>query len=353
MALRSGKKWSEFELSVRPLDVIEAVRKVNAIQMGSNRPPRIRPRLADSHISGNIVLRAADVAVGYPGNLLFAARDVELRRGECAALIGPNGAGKTSFLKTMLGQIEPLAGSVRLGAGLKIGYFAQAQDALDDRNNVLDELLRHKKMDPGEARNLLAAYLFQGDDVFKPVEALSGGERARLALAILTLEGANFLVLDEPTNHLDIPAREALQEVLENFNGTILLVSHDRYLVNRLATQIWDLQKGKLTIFHGSYREYLLRRTQPAGKPAASRQTILSPRPMARDNSKETRKRQEALAQLEQRIREQEASVQRISGELQKAGAASFDKVHKLSEQMAQAQARLDDLMNEWERLAV
>ncbi len=354
MALRSGKKWSEFELSVRPLDVIEAVRKVNAIHMDSNRPPRIAPRLADSHLSGNIVLRAAQVSVGYPGKLLFSGQDVELRRGECAALIGPNGAGKTSFIKTMLGQIEPLAGEVRLGAGLQIGYFAQAQDALDDSQTVLDELLRHKPMEPGQARNLLAGYLFQGDDVFKPVAALSGGERARLALAILTLEGANFLVLDEPTNHLDIPAREALQEVLEDFSGTILLVSHDRYLINRLATQIWDLQHGKLSLFHGSYREYLLRRAPLNGRPgAARRQTILAPKPAARDNSKATRKQQEALTQLEQRIREQEAAVQRLSGEMQQAGGGDFGQVHKLSQQMAHAQARLDELMHQWEKLAV
>ncbi len=359
MALRSGKKWSDFELSVRPLDVVEAVRKVNAVQLGSNRPPHIRPRLASGHLSGNIVVRADDLAIGYPGALLFTARDVELRRGECAALIGPNGAGKTSFLKTMLGQLQPLAGELRLGAGLKVGYFAQSQDALDDGNTVLDELLRNqdgrsKRLDEAEARHLLAAYLFQGEDVFKPVSALSGGERARLALAILALQGANFLVLDEPTNHLDIPAREALQEVLENFSGTILLVSHDRYLINRLATQIWDLRAGKLSIFKGSYREFLLRRAPQAGQPAMARKTLLAPRPMVRDNSKETRKREEALTQLEARIRDQEAAVQRLSGELQKAGQrAAFDRLHDLSQQMAQAQARLEDLMSEWERLVV
>jgi ATP-binding cassette, subfamily F, member 3 len=361
MALRSGKKWSDFELSVRPLDVVEAVRKVNAVQLGSNRPPRIRPRLASGHLSGNIVVRADNLAVGYPGSVLFTAKDVELRRGECAALIGPNGAGKTSFLKTLLGQIEPLAGEVRLGAGLKIGYFAQAQDALDDRNTVLDELMRHsdgsKKLDEANARHMLAAYLFQGEDVFKFVSALSGGERARLALAILALEGANFLVLDEPTNHLDIPAREALQEVLENFTGTTLLVSHDRYLINRLATQIWDLHGGKLHVFRGGYREFLLRRAPSKGQPLSARQTLLTPRPMVRDNSKETRKREEALAQLEARIRDQEASVQHLSGELQKAGEraaterAALERIRTISQQMAQAQARLEDLMSEWERL--
>ena len=208
-ALWSGKKWHEFELSVRPLDVVEAIRKVNAVELGSNKPPRLHPRLAPSQSSGNIVLRAKKLTVGYPGNPLFKVDELELRRGECTALLGPNGSGKTSFLKTMLEQIEPLAGTVQLGASLKIGYFAQAQDALDDRKTVLEEFLSHAGagLDDQAARSMLAQYLFRGDDVFKTINLLSGGERARLALAILSLEGANLLLLDEPTNHLDIPYR--------------------------------------------------------------------------------------------------------------------------------------------------
>jgi ATP-binding cassette subfamily F protein 3 len=351
MALRNGKKWSEMELSVRPLDVVEAVRKVNAIQLGNNRPPRIRPRLSATHHSGNIVLRSARLTVGYPEAALFTARDVELRRGECAALLGPNGAGKTSFLKTLLNQIEPIDGAVQLGASLKIGYFAQAQDHLDDTSTVLDELLHHKSMHPAEARSLLAQYLFQGEDVFKQVRVLSGGERARLALAILALQGANFLVLDEPTNHLDIPAREALQEVLENFDGTILLVSHDRYLIDRLATQIWDLRDGRLWIFKGSYREFVLQR--PSGQPVAGRQVLLPSKPLLRKDGIETRRRAEALAYLEERIHKQEHAVQRLAGELQKAGERqSFERVQELSWQVAQAQVALDGLLQEWESLA-
>jgi ATP-binding cassette subfamily F protein 3 len=279
-------------------------------------------------------------------------RDLELRRGECAALLGPNGAGKTSFLKTLLGQLEPLDGTLHLGASLKIGYFAQAQDHLDDSRSVLDELIAHKNMQPAQARSLLAQYLFQGEDVFKPVSVLSGGERARLALAILALQGANFLVLDEPTNHLDIPARESLQEVLEKFDGTILLVSHDRYLINRLATQIWDLHAGRLSIFRGGYREFILHR--PASQPAPARQTLLPPKPLLRKDGVDARRRAEALAMLEERIRKQESAVQRLTGELAKAGERrAFEHVNQLSWQVAQAQVALESLMEEWERLAV
>jgi ATP-binding cassette subfamily F protein 3 len=353
LALRSGKKWSEMELSAeRPLDVIEAIRKVNAIRLPGNRPPRIRPRLAADQTSGNIVLRASKALIGYPKNPLFTIQELELRRSECAALIGPNGSGKTTFLKVLLGQLEPLAGTVALGASLKIGYFAQVHDSLSGTHSVLEELDRHKPMLPEKARGYLAQYLFRGEDVYNSLDNLSGGERARLALAILALEGANLLLLDEPTNHLDIPAREALQDVLDGFNGTILLVSHDRYLVDQLATQIWEIKGEKLVVFKGKYREYILRRTTSTPGAAAPR-IILKARPLERDNSKETRRRTQALDLLEERIREKETAMQRLSHQLQEAGKRSdFEQMHKISWQVAQTQAALESLMGEWEKLA-
>jgi len=354
LALRNGKKWHEFELREdRPLDLIDAIRKVNAIEIPSGRPPSIRPRLNISRNSGNIVLRAEEVEIGYPGNRLFTVRNLELRRGECAALIGPNGSGKTTFLKSLLDQIQPLSGEVQLGAGLKIGYFAQAQDALDNERSVLDELLAHKTMQPQEARGYLAQYLFRGEDVFKQISLLSGGERARLALAILALEGANFLLLDEPTNHLDIPSREALQDVLSSYDGTILLVSHDRYLINQLATQIWVLSEAHLLIFNGSYRDYVLKSSaRPDNN--LDRKVLLPQKMLIKGDSFASRKRIEQINMLETRIREQEASVRRLTQELQKAGAKQdYEKAHQVSWAVAQAQATLDELMSQWESLAV
>ncbi len=354
MALRNGKKWSEFsfnEHTDRPLDVIDAIRKVNAISMPSNRPPRIKPRLATVHTSGTIVLRIGEATIGYPGNQLFKARNVELRRGGCVALVGPNGSGKTTFLKVLLEKLEPLSGSIHHGASLKIGYFAQAHDALNGEQSVLDELIDHKPMRQGEARNFLARYLFRGEDVFKPLSALSGGERARLALAILSLDGANFLLLDEPTNHLDIPAREALQEVLEEYPGTILLVSHDRYLVDRLATEVWELREGRLHVFKGGYREFLLRRmmTAPNAKP---QKVLLEKKPLLRGDNREKRRRMELIETLESRIREQEGAIQKLARELQKAGKTqAFERTHELSEKLAQAQMALESMISEWEKL--
>jgi len=360
MALRDGRNWSEFHLrSDRPLEVLEAVREVNALRIEQARPAIIRPRLPGADTSGNIVIQADYAEIGYPDHFLFSINRLELKRGECAALVGPNGSGKTTFLKVLTGQINALKGEVRLGANLKIGYFAQAHSSLNGPETVIDELISHREMLPSEARNYLAAYQFRDEDVFKPLSALSGGERARLALAILALDGANLLLLDEPTNHLDIPAREALQEVLDSFKGTILLVSHDRYLVDRLATQIWDLREAKLVIFRGTYREYVLR-SSSASISGTKAQTILLPKPMFRDNSRETRRRKEELEKIEERIREREAELQKLSKELEKAGekaleknSKTHEKLHSISMKISQVQAELDSLMADWERLVL
>ncbi|MFN8493697.1 MAG: ABC-F family ATP-binding cassette domain-containing protein [Caldilineaceae bacterium] len=218
--------------------------------------------LSTAQQSGQLVLQTRSLIVGYQ-EPLFMADDIKLQRGACAALLGPNGAGKTTFLRTLLGQVSPLAGTVQLGHNVRIGYFAQAHDMLNPERTVLEELLSQPRgagqaaLDEGAARSHLARYLFRTEDVFKPVRGLSGGERGRLALAILALQGANFLLLDEPTNHLDLPAQEVLQAVLDQYEGTILLISHDRYLVAELATEIWSLRDGVLNIFAGGYQDFI------------------------------------------------------------------------------------------------
>ncbi|MEZ4658590.1 MAG: ABC-F family ATP-binding cassette domain-containing protein [Caldilineaceae bacterium] len=191
-----NNKWSEVtqqvNISTERWEVMELEQHIKGLQSPVTRPPHINMRLETNLRSGELVLRTSEMTVGYPGAPLFTADALTLHRQECAAMIGPNGAGKTTFLRTVMAQLEPLAGEVRLGASLRVGYFAQAHDRLNPQNSVLDELLSHKHMDLGPARNHLARYLFRNDDVFKPVSALSGGERGRLALAILALEGPTF-----------------------------------------------------------------------------------------------------------------------------------------------------------------
>lgn len=261
------KNWSEMGLGrQRSLSVEEAGRMVRALKGPDEDLPKLNLTLKSGHKSESIVLRTTSLQVGYPNKPLFTTDPIELHRLEVAALIGSNGVGKTTFLKTIMGQVEPLTGKLSSGEKTKIGYFAQAHEQLNPEATVLEELMRHKELPMTDARKHLAQFLFRKETVFKQIAVLSGGERGRLALAILALEGANFLLLDEPTNHLDIPAQEILQEVLEHFEGTILLVSHDRYLVDRLATQIWNLEDGHLQVFEGDYEKFLESRSLEAQK---------------------------------------------------------------------------------------
>lgn len=260
----STQGWAKFSEAHAIKNVPDSPKQLRAAIKSLENPitdrPTLRLNLHTTERSGDIVLHTRQLEVGYT-KPIFIADDIRLRRSEIAALIGPNGAGKTTLLRTLLREIDPLSGTIEFGLNVKIGYFAQAQDNLNPEKTILDELLtHHPNMPISESRHYLARYLFRNDDVFKSIKSLSGGERGRLALALLALNGANFLLLDEPTNHLDVHAQEVLQEVLEQFDGTILLVSHDRYLVNRLATQIWDLQDGLLQVFRGSYQDYLAAR---------------------------------------------------------------------------------------------
>jgi ATP-binding cassette subfamily F protein 3 len=209
--------------------------------------------------AGTHVLTAKEAAVGYPGNLLAEGISFILNRGECLGVIGPNGSGKTTFLKTVLGKLPQLDGEIRWGSNVTVGYYAQQLDDLDDRNEIIMELRRvaPSSATAGELRGFLARFLFTGDDVYKHVRDLSGGEKGRLALAKLIYSRVNVLVLDEPTNHLDIPSREALEESLDAYDGTIVTISHDRYFLDRVATQILALDgEGHAEHYDGDYTEY-------------------------------------------------------------------------------------------------
>src|SRR5512139_578641 len=279
--------WSQLDIetTTSPFSVEEAERRVQALRPPQRLMPDLGLHLRSTRRSGDLVIRTKNLKVGYPAEngipekFLFSTPDIELRRQECAALIGPNGAGKSTFLKTILGQIEPLAGEVTLGASLQIGYFAQAHEGLNPESTVLDEILTASPgMLPYQGREYLGKYLFSGDDVFKLVSMLSGGERGRLALAKLALEDTNLLLLDEPTNHLDIPSQEILQSVLDSYTGTILLVTHDRYLVDALATQIWEINpdESQMTAFNGTYSQMKDEREKEAARLSAQQVTEAS-----------------------------------------------------------------------------
>jgi ATP-binding cassette subfamily F protein 3 len=322
------------------------------------RPREYRPislTLGDVIRSGDLVLGLYDLAVGYePAAPLFAAEEVELRRGQCVALLGPNGSGKTTLVRTILGHIRPLAGRVRIGASVQLGYFAQGHTDLDPDKSVLDTVLDAHEMPISQARDLLGRYHFSGDDVFKPVSHLSGGEQARVALAVLALQGANVLILDEPTNHLDIPSQEVLQQVLASFGGTLLLVTHDRYLIRQLATRIWAIEDGRLCDFEEGYQQYrewaaqARQQSLPAeeARVKTERERMREARRAAeREAARQARRRvelEEMIHRLETRRAQLEAQLA-VASEQQE-----IERVRELGAEYAGVEAELDTLFKVW-----
>ncbi len=322
---------------------------------------QIRLGLTTQIRSGDLVLATKDLAVGYE-RPLFYCPDTEIRRGDRVALIGPNGAGKTTLLKTILDLIPPLHGRVRFGASVQVGYLAQAQAGLDPEETVLDAILDVQNLPLAQARNFLGQFLFSGDDVFRAVGTLSGGQRSRVALARLTLQGANFLLLDEPTNHLDLDTQEILEEVLKQFPGTVLLVTHDRWLVQSVASHIWRVDGDELRVYKGNYDEYLrLRAAEAEGKAKAE---VEAERPGVteydRERAREERrqrkaaeKRADAVAAVEAQIHDLEARLQALSTQLEAASlAGDVGKVQRLGVAYQETDAALHALMAEWAELA-
>jgi ATP-binding cassette subfamily F protein 3 len=355
-----GKNWLEIsgeaDITAHSMSVEEATQRVQGLRGPSHRPPRLKLHLKPDQRSGNIVLRAADLVVGYPGEALFSAGDIELRRLECAAIIGPNGAGKTTFLKTILGQMPPLAGEVHLGASLQIGYFAQAHEDLQPDRTLVAEI---EAVAPGmllaEIRHYLARFLFTGDDVFRQVATLSGGERGRLALAKLSLMHANLLLLDEPTNHLDIPSQEILQEVLADFDGTILLVSHDRYLIDALGTQIWEIDQDQhaLEVFQGAYSQYRAQKeAERLALEARSREVepAHKPRPQPTRPASDERWRRARIRELEEQVAGLEERLAALGKQLENP-PADPQQVQVLGEDYVRVQDEINALVAEWEGL--
>jgi ATP-binding cassette subfamily F protein 3 len=354
-----GKKWSELSMQVDTtssmLSPEEAERRISALREPSNKPPQLHLRLHSDQRSGDIVLRTHDLQIGYQQNPLFYAGDLELRRLQCTALIGPNGAGKTTFLKTILEKVPPLAGEVELGASLKVGYFAQAHEELQAERTLIQEIdAVAPQMLVAEIRDYLARFLFTGEDVYKRVEVLSGGERGRLALAKLALMGANFLLLDEPTNHLDIPSQEILQEVLDEFEGTILLVSHDRYLIDALATQIWEIdeEKGVLRVFKGSYSEYAQQKENErlVKKGNSESKETIKGRIRKNQTSASDKKKRARITDIENQIDLLDDELATLGRKLENPPKDAA-KVQKLGNDYVKVQKALDDLLVEWEKL--
>lgn len=357
-----GKKWlavrESADVSTNTMSVAEVERRIKALKPPSHRPPVVHIPLKSAQRSGDIIMRVSQAQIGYPGKPLFSIDGLVLRRLECAAIIGPNGSGKTTFLKTILGELPPLFGEITLGASLVIGYFAQAHEGLIEERTLMQEIESvAAHLLPGEIRDHLARFLFTGDDVFRKVFTLSGGERGRLALAKLALTHANLLLLDEPTNHLDIPSQEVLQGVLAEFQGTILLVSHDRYLIDALATQIWEIDpvRKHLRVFDGNYASYqatLEAERAQVEERMAVRITRDANRKIPARPSYEDRVRRSRRAEIEEAISQLEEELSRLTQQLEKP-PADPGLVRELGQAYVALEKDLDRLLSEWEDLSI
>lgn len=310
--------------------------------------------------SGNVVLTVEEAAVGYDNQILSEPINLDIRKMNAVAIVGPNGIGKSTLIKSIVGQIPFIKGKARFGANVEVGYYDQTQSKLTPHNSVLDELWNDFKLTPEvEIRNRLGAFLFSGDDVKKTVGMLSGGERARLLLAKLSMENNNFLILDEPTNHLDIDSKEVLENALIDFDGTLLFVSHDRYFINRVATQVLELSEEGSTLYLGDYDYYLekkaeleaLAAAQAEAMPVSSNEEVTSnDYHLQKQNQKELRKITRRIEQLEAEMEELDQKIQEISETMHSTNDAA-DLV-QLQSELDQLTVQQEAVMEEWAELS-
>lgn len=310
--------------------------------------------------SGNVVLTVEEAAVGYDDQILSEPINLDIRKMNAVAIVGPNGIGKSTLIKSIVGQIPFIKGEARFGANVEVGYYDQTQSKLTPHNSVLDELWNDFKLTPEvEIRNRLGAFLFSGDDVKKTVGMLSGGERARLLLAKLSMENNNFLILDEPTNHLDIDSKEVLENALIDFDGTLLFVSHDRYFINRVATQVLELSEEGSTLYLGDYDYYLEKKAelealvaaQAEAEPASSTEEVTgNDYHLQKQNQKELRKITRRIEQLEAEMEELDQKIQDITETMHSTNDAA-DLV-QLQSDLDQLTVQQEAVMEEWAELS-
>ena len=336
----------------KSIDRLEAT-----LQKPEDEPDTIRFQFKASQRGGNDVLMAEDLALEFGDNRLFRHVNLDIKRGEKVFLIGPNGCGKTSLLKILLGIYRQTFGDYRFGANIDVGYYDQAQGNLDESKTVIDEIWDlHPYMNQTQVRSALAVFLFKGEDVYKPVKGLSGGERARVLLLKLMLSKANLLILDEPTNHLDISSCEALEDALMGYDGTLLVVSHDRYLINKLADKIYYLEPDGTTLYLGNYDAYLEARQKKETAKAAVQESVQKPNAykLKKERAAEIRKKKSALARCEREVEEAELEIEELNAKLlDPAVASDYEQTLEITNQIAACKERSDALMNEWTALNI
>ena len=334
------------ETRLARMERIEAPQREKTISIGA----------ASASRTGLIALSLRGLSVGFTEGetrtTLLTMPDIDLESGSRTAIVGANGIGKTTLIRTILGEQAPLSGTVRLGHNVQTGYLNQGTWNLPDDKNVLEAFLEIRNISIGEARDYLARFLFQGDDVFKQVSALSGGERTRLSLARLLITYPNVLILDEPTTHLDIASREALEDTLESFDGTLLFVSHDRHFIGMMAERIWAIEEGTVRPFSGGFAEWMRANRPPEPEPV-SRRARARHRRRERESRKQERKTKSSVqsqaVDYETLIHELESKVSDIEKQLETASERrDTDAITRLGQEYAETQQDIEDAWQKW-----
>jgi ATP-binding cassette, subfamily F, member 3 len=349
---KSGQRAKEARGRQTRLDRLE---RIEAVEQRAT----VKLNIDSGLRSGRVVLRLNRLVVEHPGHrrevLITAPQNVEVERGHRVAIVGPNGAGKTTLLRTIAAEIPPLSGRAEEGEGVKQAFFRQAAEDLEPEDEVIHSFLEPRNRPLAEARNILARFLFRGEDVFKRVGDLSGGERSRLALARIFACGANLLLLDEPTNHLDLPSREALEGILPEFPGAIIFVSHDRRFIDAVATHVWNVEDGRLESFTGNWtalqrsRAAQPRPATPPPKPVKAAEPVAAGAPRTRED----RRMAARVRDLEREVTEAEEALATLQNELETAAAnQDVARIRTLGHAVVDAEGRLEALLSQWENAA-
>ncbi|MCX7710206.1 MAG: ABC-F family ATP-binding cassette domain-containing protein [Clostridia bacterium] len=357
--IEQQRRWNREKNIIAAESRQKAIDRMEKIDRPKKLPDQIRIKFSSSITSGNDVLFVENLTKEYPGKSLFRNINFNMKKAERVFLLGPNGCGKSTMMKIIAGNLEATSGCVEFGHNVKLGYYDQEHQSLDDNNTVLEEVWDdNDKLTHTEIRNALASFLFRGDDVFKPVSVLSGGEKGRVSLVKLMLSGSNLLLLDEPTNHLDIHSREVLEESLKNYDGSLLVVSHDRYFINKLSSRILEINADQLLDFSGNYSDFIEYKNKLTKNNIASESEVrISASKLERMAAKEEQTRQR---RLERQINETETEINQIEtrlGEidsemLSEETASDHMKLAQLHEEQCLLQSKLEELYERWEVLS-
>lgn len=347
------KRWNQAHNYVTIASKQKSIDRLEeTLERPEDAPEAIKFAFKSADGCGNDVLTASNVSLGFDGKQLFRGVNIEIKKGERVFLIGDNGCGKTSLFKVLTGQYKADIGDFKLGTRVQIGYFDQAQRGLTETKTALDEVWdAYPKMTETAVRTALAAFLFKGDDIYKPVSELSGGERARIALLKLMLSGANFLLLDEPTNHLDITSCEALENALLGYDGTLFIISHDRYLINKLANRLYKLSENGAAGYLGNYDFYLEKHQtqEPASEklPNTKKSEQALDYKQRKERESERRKLGTRIERAERRVEELDGMINSKTEEL--SSLSDYQRAMELSEEIERLRQEQEATMEEWE----